>query len=109
VRTTAECLYRAELESYEELPNFRPSWAISREPQAADGQRVSVDHRMAEQIEDLWRRLDREDTVLSIRGIQGMGDRGFSRLPERAHADNISWGAFHRMLVETGRLLAETY
>jgi ferredoxin--NADP+ reductase len=109
IRTAAECLYRAELESYLEFPNVRLCYAISREQQTADGQRMYVDHRMAEQLEDLWRLLDRDDTYLYICGIKGMEDRIFGLLQQRAHADGISWGAFHRMLVETGRLLVETY
>jgi ferredoxin--NADP+ reductase len=109
VRTAAECLYRPELESYRQLPNFQLSYAFSREERTAEGQRMYVHHRMAEQIEELWRLLDRDDTYLYVCGIKGMEEHIDDLLRQRAHADGISWGALHRMLAETGRLLVETY
>jgi ferredoxin--NADP+ reductase len=109
VRTAGECLYRAELETFREFPNFRLSCAFSREQEAPDGSRLYVDHRMAEQIDDLWRLLEREDAYLYICGLKGMEARIFHRLERRALAAGISWEAFHRHLTETGRLLVETY
>jgi hypothetical protein len=38
-----------------------------------------------------------------------MEDRIFNVLESQARADGISWHAFHRALLDTGRLLVETY
>jgi ferredoxin--NADP+ reductase len=109
VRTAAECLYRAELESYRRFPNFQLSYAFSREQRTPEGHRMYVHHRMAERIEELWPLLDRQDTYLYVCGLKGMEEGIGHLLGQRAQAENIAWPARHRLLVEAGRLLVETY
>jgi ferredoxin--NADP+ reductase len=108
-RSLAECLYRDEFESYRDRPNFKASFALSREEQASEGHRMYVHHRMAEQIEDLWTLLDREETLLYICGIKGMEDQIERVLQHRADRDGISWPEFRRILQDSGRLRIETY
>jgi ferredoxin--NADP+ reductase len=108
-RSLAECLYRGEFESYRDRPNFRSSFALSREERAEEGDRMYVHHRMAEQIDELWALLDREETVLYICGIRGMEDQIERVLRHRADRDGISWPEFRRILQDSGRLRVETY
>src|SRR5690606_15508377 len=108
-RSSGECLYRPEFESYRDRPNFRASFALSQEERSPDGHRMYVHHRMAEQIEDLWSLLDRDETLLYICGKRGMEDHIERLRGRRAHRDGISWSAFRRVLQDSGRLLIETY
>jgi ferredoxin--NADP+ reductase len=109
VRTAAECLYRDELESYRDRPGYRISYAFSREQSAPDGRRLYVHHRMAEDLDELWNLLDRENTSLYICGLKGMEADIDALFRRRADADGVPWASFRRLLVESGRLLIETY
>ncbi|MBX6312268.1 MAG: ferredoxin--NADP(+) reductase [Isosphaeraceae bacterium] len=109
VRTAAECLYRAELEAFLDRPGFRLTYAFSREQRTPEGNRMYVQHRMAEQIEDLWALLSQDNTYLYICGLKGMEVGIEAILRARAELDGTSWDAFHAALREQGRLLIETY
>lgn len=109
-RSAADLLYREELEALQAAhPNFRVAYALSQEQQTPDGQRQHVHHRMTQDAEELWRLLDADNTYLYLCGIKGMEDHVERVFEELAHRDGISWRAFHRMLLDTGRLLVETY
>jgi ferredoxin--NADP+ reductase len=109
VRTSEECLYRNELESYRPRDGYHLAYAFSREQTTTDGQRVYVHHRMSERIDELWSLLDRENTYLYVCGLKGMEERIYQVFQARADADGVSWRSFHRLLVESGRLHVETY
>ncbi|QDV35233.1 ferredoxin reductase domain-containing protein [Tautonia plasticadhaerens] len=108
-RSAAECPYRGEFESYRDRPNYRSSFALSREQESPEGHRLYVHHRMEEQIEDLWTLLDLDRTKLYLCGIRGMEDHVERVLRRRAERDGISWPDFRRVLLDSGRLLIETY
>ena len=59
-----------------------------------------VQHRMAEQIDDLGPLLDLDETFLYICGIKGMEDGIMGVLGDRPGVDRLR---------STGRLLIETY
>jgi ferredoxin--NADP+ reductase len=109
VRTAAECLYRDELEAFLDRPGYRLSCAFSREQTAPDGRRMYVHHRMAEQIDDLWRLLVQDRTYLYVCGLKGMEDGIDAVLAAHAHAADAPWEAFRHDLVHSGRLHVETY
>ncbi len=108
-RTAAEAVYREEVEGYRSHAGFGCAHAFSQEEQTADGHRMHVHHRMAEQLDDLWRLLDDPATYLYLCGLKGMEEPIERLLEERAKRDGISWRACHRMLQDTGRLRVETY
>jgi ferredoxin--NADP+ reductase len=108
-KTAGECLYRDEFESYRQYPNFQLEFSFSREQTGHDGYRMYVHHRMHEQIDPLWDLLDRDTSMLYICGKKGMEDHIEQVLAHRAHADGISWSNFRHLLIESGRLLVETY
>jgi ferredoxin--NADP+ reductase len=109
VRTAAECLYRAELESFGDRPGYHLHLAFSREQATADGHRMYVQHRMAEQIDALWDLLEREDTRLYVCGLKGMELGIAETLRARAEAVGVDGQAFLHGLQKGGRLLVETY
>jgi ferredoxin--NADP+ reductase len=109
VRTAAEFLYREELEAFLDNPGFRLTTAFSREQATADGRRVYVQHRMAEQIGALWDLLQRDDTYLFICGLKGMEDGINAVLEAHAEAEGVPWDPFRHALQKRGRILIETY
>jgi ferredoxin--NADP+ reductase len=109
VKSAAACAYREELDAFAQNPNFQVHYAFSREMMDPEGHRIYVHHRMQEQIDELWRLLDLPSTYLYICGLKGMEERIDQVLERRAHQDHVSWRAFHRVLIESGRLLTETY
>jgi ferredoxin--NADP+ reductase len=109
VRTAAECLYRDELEAFLDRPNYRLTYAFSREQTAPDGRRMYVQHRIAEQIDALWRLLVQDQTHLYVCGLKGMEDGIDAVLAARARAAGAPWEAFRHGLVRSGRLHVETY
>jgi ferredoxin--NADP+ reductase len=72
VKTEAECLYRDEIDAFLSRPNFRRVYAFSREQKTAEGQRMYVQHRMAEHLDELRTLLARDNGYLYICGLKGM-------------------------------------
>jgi ferredoxin--NADP+ reductase len=108
-RTAAECLYREELEAFLDHPGFHLTTAFSREQSTADGRRMYVQHRMAEQIGTLWDLLRRDDTYLYICGLKGMEDGIDAVLEAHAEAEGVPWAPFRDALRKSGRIAIETY
>jgi ferredoxin--NADP+ reductase len=109
VRTAAEFLYRDEFEALGNQPGLRLTTAFSREQSTTDGQRMYVQHRMAEQIGALWDLLRHDDTYLFICGLKGMEDGIDAVLEAHAEAEGVPWIPFRTALRECGRLVIETY
>jgi ferredoxin--NADP+ reductase len=107
VRTAGECLYREEFESYLDRPGYRHVFAFSREQQTAEGARMYVHHRMAEQREELGQLLQREPTVLYICGLKGM-EAGVEALFRASLPGGRPWPSFAD-LRKQGHVLVETY
>jgi ferredoxin--NADP+ reductase len=108
-RTAAECLYRAELESFLDYPGFHLTTAFSREETTPDGQRMYVQHRMAEQAGALWHLLQRDDTYLYICGLKGVEHGVCAALRDHADAEGVAWAPFYKALQQSGRVRIETY
>jgi ferredoxin--NADP+ reductase len=108
-RTAAEFLYREELEAFLDHPGFRLTTAFSREQATADGRRMYVQHRMAEQIGALWDLLQRHNTYLYICGLKGMEDGIDAEFETHAEANGMSWAPFRNALQKSGRIMIETY
>jgi ferredoxin--NADP+ reductase len=107
VRTEAECLYREELGAYLSRPGYRHSFAFSREQQAPGGGRMYVQHRLAEQQDELGALLRRDQTFLYICGLKGM-ETGIQALFEGQPGTTSPWPSF-AALRQSGRLRVETY
>ena len=109
VRTAAECLYRDEIESFADRPNFHFVPAFSREQQTADGRRMYVQHRMAERIAELWELLGQTNTFTYVCGLKGMEDGIDAAFGEKAAAHGIDYATMRDHLKKTGLLHIETY
>lgn len=109
VRTGAECLYHAELEEFRRFPGFAVHYALSREQQTADGRRLYVQHRMAEQVEALWDRINAPGSYLFVCGLKGMEQGIESVFEARAAGLGRSWPELRDELSRHGRYLIETY
>jgi ferredoxin--NADP+ reductase len=109
VRTEAELLYRAELESFRTRPGYHLLTAISREQTNVDGTRMYVQHRIAEQIDPIWNLLAQPNTYMYICGLKGMETGILAALEAQAIRTGTDWPAFRDALDEGRRLLIETY
>ncbi len=108
-KSAGEALYQSEFESYRRFPNFQYHLALSREETGHDGHRMYVHHRIHEQIEPVWELLDHEKTHVFICGKKGMEEHIERVLNHRAKVAGVSWANFRHLLIDTGRLLIETY
>jgi len=108
VRTEAECLYRAEFDSFRDRPGYRLVYAFSREQTTTDGQRMYVQHRMAERIGELRDLFSQNNTYLYICGLKGLEEGIKVVCADQARHDGASVDWFGAMR-SAGRILIETY
>ena len=80
VRTEAECLYREELDAFRSRPGYHVAYAFSREQQTVDGRHMYVQHRMIENLDEIYSLLLRDNTYLYICGLKGMEGGTFNAL-----------------------------
>ena len=104
-----EAIYDQEFQSYGRFNNFHYYTALSREQTGHDGHRMYVHHRIHEQQDRLWNLLDLQNSYFYICGKRGMEEHIDRVFEQRAHADGVSWSNFRHLLLDSGRLLIETY
>jgi ferredoxin--NADP+ reductase len=109
VRHEAEILYRTELEGFRDRPGYRLSYALSREQMTEDGSRMYVQHRLAEQADEVWDRLVRGRGYGYVCGLKGMEGGIDEVLETRARAEGASWAEIRKSLAREGRWVVETY
>ena len=109
VRTAAECLYRDELESLKDRPNFHLLTAFSREQTSAAGKRLYVQDRIHERIDEFWNLLAKEHSFLYICGLKGMETGIKAVLETYSDGPSPTWTETSKRLMESGRSLVETY
>jgi ferredoxin--NADP+ reductase len=108
VRTSAECLYRAEFEAFWDRPGYHLVFAFSREQSTPDGRRLYVQNRMAERIGDLRGLLSQKNTYLYICGLKGLEAGIEAACVDQARPDDPSLDSF-QALRKAGRIRIETY
>ena len=109
---TPNILYKEELEEIQaKYPdNFELTYAISREQQNAEGGRMYIQHRVAENIDRLWEMVKSvEKTLVYICGLKGMEDGIDAAFTERAAKDGVDWTDFRKQLKKADRWHVETY
>jgi ferredoxin--NADP+ reductase len=104
-------LYKDDLEKMAaEFPdNFRLTYAISREQQNAEGGRMYIQHRVAENAEELWNLMQNPKTHTYMCGLKGMEpgiDEAFTALAEQ---NGKEWTTFQREMKKEHRWHVETY
>jgi len=111
VPTTPNILYKEELEAMQEKypNNFRLTYAISREQQNAQGGRMYIQDRVAENAEELWQLIKNEKTHTYICGLRGMEDGIDAALSTAAAKEGVKWSDYQKELKKAHRWHVETY
>lgn len=108
---SANILYKEELEEMQSKysDNFKLTYAISREQQNAEGGRMYIQHRVAENIDKLWELVQQDKTHVYICGLKGMEDGIDAAFSERAAKDGVDWSDYRKQLKRAERWHVETY
>jgi ferredoxin--NADP+ reductase len=107
---SSQMLYREEFEALQaQHAGFEAVWAISREQQTADGQRMYVQHRLLEQGEALWPILSADNTTFYMCGLKGMETGINEALTELAGRHGVDWAERREELKKAKRWHVETY
>ncbi|AFZ50412.1 ferredoxin--NADP reductase [Dactylococcopsis salina] len=104
-------LYKEDLEKMQqEFPdNFRLTYALSREQKTADGKKMYIQNRVAEQVSEIWELLQKENTHTYICGLKGMEDGIDEALSAEAEKHGANWSDFQKSMKKAGRWHVETY
>lgn len=108
---TENILYKEDLEKMQqEYPdNFRLTYAISREQKTADGKKMYIQNRVAEEVAEIWQLLQKENTHTYICGLKGMEDGIDEALSAEAEKHGVNWSDFQKQMKKAGRWHVETY
>ncbi|MBK4731447.1 ferredoxin-NADP reductase [Oxynema sp. CENA135] len=108
---TANILYKEELEQLQkEFPeNFRLTYAISREQQNAQGGKMYIQDRIAENAEEIWQLLQKDNTHGYICGLKGMEDGIDAGMSAVTSKQGIDWSDYQKQLKKAHRWHVETY
>jgi ferredoxin--NADP+ reductase len=111
VPTTPNILYQQELEAIQaKYPqNFRLTYAISREQKNAQGGRMYIQDRVAENADELWQLIKNEKTHTYICGLRGMEDGIDAAISGAAAKEGIVWSNYQKEIKKAGRWHVETY
>jgi ferredoxin--NADP+ reductase len=109
VATTPNVLYKQELEELQaQYPDhFRVTYAISREQKNAEGGRMYIQHRVAENAQEIWNLVKNEKTHTYICGLKGMENGIDDAMSGAAQSEGIVWKEYQRSIKE--RWHVETY
>ncbi len=111
VATTPNILYKQELEEIQEKypDNFRLTYAISREQKNADGGKMYIQDRIAENADELWSLIQDEKTHVYICGLKGMETGIDAALTNAAIKSDVKWADYRSQMKRAGRWHVETY
>ena len=111
VPKTANILYKEDLEKLAaEFPdNFRLTYAISREQQNAEGGRMYIQHRVAENASEIWQLMQSQKTHTYMCGLKGMESGIEEALSNLASENGTSWSDFQKQMKKEHRWHVETY
>ncbi len=111
VAYTGNILYKEQLEEIQEKnpDNFRLTYAISREQKNAQGGKMYIQDRVAENADELWNLMQKPNTHTYICGLKGMEDGIDAALSAAAEKNGVSWSEYQRQMKKEGRWHVETY
>ncbi len=111
VATTPNILYKGELEEIQEKypDNFKLSYAISREQKNADGGKMYIQDRIAENADEMWSLIQKEKTHVYICGLKGMETGIDAALTMAAAKSDVKWADYRSQMKRAGRWHVETY
>jgi len=105
----ADFLYQSELESYEQHDSYHLITAISREQKTEAGQRMYVQHRIAEHADAVIDLIQKPNTYVYMCGLRGMETGILEALNAAAEKKGSSWKALHEKLEAEKRWRIEVY
>ncbi|HEY9835889.1 MAG TPA: ferredoxin-NADP reductase [Vampirovibrionales bacterium] len=108
---SANILYKEELEKLQaEFPdNFRLTYAISREQENAQGGKMYIQDRIAENAEEIWNLLQKPNAhtyICGLKGMEGGIDEGMSAVTSK---QGVDWFDYQKQLKKEHRWHVETY
>ena len=111
VATTPNILYKDELEEIQEKypDNFKLTYAVSREQKNAEGGKMYIQDRIAENADELWSLIQQEKTHVYICGLKGMETGIDAALTNAAIKSDVKWSEYRSQLKRAGRWHVETY
>jgi ferredoxin--NADP+ reductase len=111
VATTPNVLYKGELEEIQEKypDNFKLTYAISREQKNAEGGKMYIQDRIAENADELWSLIQDEKTHVYICGLKGMETGIDAALTNAAIKSDVKWSEYRSQMKRAGRWHVETY
>ncbi len=105
----SDYLYGPELEAYNREDTYKLITAFSREEMTADGQRMYVQHRVAEHQDALLTLLEQPNTYLYICGLRGMEKGIIEAFQNAAAARGLNWADLLARLQQEKRWRVEVY
>lgn len=104
-------LYKEELEELQaKYPdNFELTYAISREQKNAEGGKMYIQHRVAENADKLWKLMQKPNTHTYMCGLKGMEDGIDEALSAEAGKHGVDWTEFRKQMKKEHRWHVETY
>lgn len=111
VATTPNILYKGELEEIQEKypDNFKLTYAVSREQKNAEGGKMYIQDRIAENADELWSLVQQEKTHVYICGLKGMETGIDAALTNAAIKSDVKWSEYRSQMKRAGRWHVETY
>jgi ferredoxin--NADP+ reductase len=111
VPTTPNVLYKEELETIQQKypQNFRLTYAISREQKNAQGGRMYIQDRVAENADKLWELIKDPKTHTYICGLRGMEEGIDAAISAAAAKEGVTWSDYQKEIKKAGRWHVETY
>jgi ferredoxin--NADP+ reductase len=111
VATTPNILYKQELEEIRSKypDNFQIDYAISREQKNAEGGKMYIQDRVAENADKLWEMIQSDKTHVYICGLKGMEGGIDAALTVAAEKSGVTWSEYRSQLKRAGRWHVETY
>lgn len=111
VPTSSTLLYQEEFE--EMKANFpdqvRLDWAISREQTDKDGNKMYLQHRMAEYADELYELFQKDSTKVYMCGLAGMEGGIDDFMSKRFAQDGKEWIPYRKQMKKEKRWEVETY
>ena len=111
VATTPNILYKGELEEIQQKypDNFKLTYAVSREQKNAEGGKMYIQDRIAENADELWSLVQQEKTHVYICGLKGMETGIDAALTNAAIKSDVKWSEYRSQMKRAGRWHVETY
>lgn len=111
VPTSSTLLYREELEEMKQrFPDqVRLDWAISREQQDPDGNKMYLQNRMKEYEDELYELFQKDNTYVYMCGLAGMEKGIDDFMSSRFEKDGGDWIAYRKSMKKAKRWEVETY